>query len=61
MCLCLVMASKAEGAAQFLTVFVIFLAVLAITYYTTRFVGRYQKLQGFNKNVTTFNSFVIIA
>ena len=51
------MASKAEGAAQFLTVFVIFLAVLAITYYTTRFVGRYQKLQGFNKNFEAIETY----
>ena len=57
MCPCLVMASKAEGAAQFLTVFVIFLAVLAITYYTTRFVGRYQKLQGFNKNFEAIETY----
>ena len=51
------MSGKAEGAAQFLTVFVIFLVVLAITYYTTRFVGKYQKLQGFNKNFEAIETY----
>ena len=57
MCLSPVLASKGEGVAQFLTVLVIFLLVLAITYYTTRFVGRYQKLQGFNKNFEAIETY----
>lgn len=51
------MSGKAEGAAQFLTVFVIFLAVLAITYYTTRLVGKYQKFQGFCKNFEAIETY----
>ena len=51
------MSGKTEGIAQFLTVFVIFLLVLAITYYTTRFVGRYQKLQGLNKNFEAIETY----
>ncbi|MCR4806211.1 MAG: flagellar biosynthetic protein FliO [Lachnospiraceae bacterium] len=51
------MSGRVEGAAQFLTVFVIFLLVLAITYYTTRFVGRYQKLQGLNRNFEAIETY----
>ena len=39
-----------EGAAQFLTVLLIFFIVLALTYFTTRFVGKYQKLQDTYRN-----------
>ncbi|MBR4718979.1 MAG: flagellar biosynthetic protein FliO [Lachnospiraceae bacterium] len=39
-----------ESAAQFLTVLLIFLAVLALTYFTTRFIGKYQKMQIYNRN-----------
>ncbi len=53
----LLITGKTEGAAQFLTVFVIFLAVLAITYYTTRIVGKYQKLQGFNRNFEAIETY----
>ena len=55
-----IMSGSLEGAAQFLTVFVIFLLVLAITYYTTRFVGTYQKLQGFNRNFEAIETSEII-
>ena len=41
---------RADGVTQFLTVFLIFLAVLALTYLTTRFVGGYQKQKNFNRN-----------
>ena len=53
----LLISGTTEGAAQFLTVFVIFLAVLAITYYTTRIVGKYQKLQGFNRNFEAIETY----
>lgn len=42
--------ASTEGAAQFLTVLIIFFIVLGLTYFTTRFVGNYQKMQGFNRN-----------
>ena len=51
------MSGKTEGLAQFLTVFVIFLLVLAITYYTTLFIGKYQKLQGHNKNFEAIETY----
>ena len=41
---------RAEGVTQFLTVFLIFLVVLALTYFTTRFVGNYQKIKSLNRN-----------
>ena len=40
-----IISGSVEGAAQFATVFLIFLVVLAATYVTTRIVGNYQKLQ----------------
>ena len=54
-----IMSGSLEGAAQFLTVFVIFLLVLAITYYTTRFVGTYQKLQGSNRNFEAIETYKV--
>ena len=42
--------ASVEGTAQFLTVLIIFFFVLGLTYFTTRFVGKYQKMQGFNRN-----------
>lgn len=57
MCPVSLISGKVEGTAQFLTVFVIFLVVLAITYYTTRFIGRYQKLQGFNRNFEAIETY----
>lgn len=42
--------SRAESITQFLTVFLVFLLVLALTYFTTRFVGGFQKANSFNKN-----------
>ena len=42
--------SGAESFVQFLTVFLVFLLVLALTYFTTRFVGSFQKKASFNRN-----------
>ena len=53
----LIMSGSVEGVAQFLTVLVIFFIVLVVTYYTTRFIGRYQKLQGFNKNFEAIETY----
>lgn len=41
---------RAESVTQFLTVLLVFLVVLALTYFTTRFVGNYSKIKSFNKN-----------
>ncbi|HOO28369.1 MAG TPA: flagellar biosynthetic protein FliO [Lachnospiraceae bacterium] len=42
--------SGLESAAQFLTVLLVFILVLILTYFTTRWVGKFQKLQSNNKN-----------
>lgn len=41
---------RAESVSQFLTVFLMFLVVLALTYFTTRFVGNYSKMKSLNRN-----------
>lgn len=47
------MSSGIEAFAQLLTLLIIFIFVLAVTYYVTRFVGNYQKnkLSGSNINI----------
>ncbi len=47
------MSSRIEAFAQLLTLLIIFIFVLAVTYYVTRFVGYYQKnkLSGSNINI----------
>jgi flagellar protein FliO/FliZ len=50
MLLAVLISGRVEGVAQFLTVLVLFIVVLALTYFTTKFVGNYQKMQGFGKN-----------
>lgn len=42
---------KAESVAQFLTVLVLFVLVLAVTVITTRWVGNYQRTQAKGSNV----------
>ena len=46
-----------EGVAQFLTVLLIFFIVLALTYFTTRFVGKYQKLQNNYRNFEAIETY----
>ena len=47
------MSSRIEAFAQLLTLLIIFIFVLAVTYYVSRFVGNYQKnkLSGSNINI----------
>ena len=47
------MSSRIEAFAQLLTLLIIFIFVLSVTYYVTRFVGNYQKnkLSGSNINI----------
>ena len=47
------MSSRIEAFAQLITLLIIFIFVLAVTYYVTRFVGNYQKnkLSGSNINI----------
>lgn len=42
--------SRAESFTQFLTVLLVFVLVLALTYFTTRFIGGYQKTRSINRN-----------
>ncbi|MBO4890190.1 MAG: flagellar biosynthetic protein FliO [Lachnospiraceae bacterium] len=46
----LALTDRAESFTQFLTVILIFLLVLGLTYLTTRFVGNYQKIRSVNRN-----------
>ena len=51
--------SRAESFTQFLTVFLVFLLVLALTYFTTRFVGAFQKTNSFNMNFEAVETYRI--
>lgn len=55
----MVLLSRAEGFAQFLTAILMFLFVLAITYFTTRFVGNYQKSRYAYRNFDSIEVFKI--
>ena len=57
MLLAVLISGGVESAAQFLTVLVLFIVVLALTYFTTKFVGNYQKLQGFGKNIEAIETY----
>ena len=46
----LAISDRAESFTQFLTVILVFVLVLALTYLTTRFVGNYQKARNVNRN-----------
>ncbi len=43
--------SKAEGIVQLITVLLIFVLVLALTLFTTRWIARYQKVQRGGGNI----------
>lgn len=44
--------SGVEAVAQFITVLVLFVIVLAITYFTTRYIANYQKIKQAGGNIT---------
>lgn len=48
--------SSIDSFVQFLTVLVLFVVVLALTYITTRYVANYQKTQLQGKNVTVIET-----
>ena len=50
---------RAESFTQFLTVILVFVLVLAITYLTTRFVGNYQKARSVNRNFEVIETYRI--
>ena len=45
------LSDRAEGFTQFLTVILVFLLVLALTYLTTRFVGSCQQARAAGVNI----------
>lgn len=53
--------SRVNSIAQFITVFLVFLLVLALTYFTTRWVGSYQKLQTNHPNFEVIETCKITA
>ncbi|MCR5687690.1 MAG: flagellar biosynthetic protein FliO [Lachnospiraceae bacterium] len=50
---------RAESITQFLTVFLVFILVLALTYLTTRFVGGYQKAKTAGSNFEAIETYRI--
>ena len=55
----LALGDRAESFSQFLTVILVFLLVLALTYLTTRFVGNYQKARSVNRNFDVIETYRI--
>ena len=53
------LSDRAESFTQFLTVILVFVLVLAITYLTTRFVGNYQKARSVNRNFEVIETYRI--
>jgi len=54
-----VISTSTDGFAQFLTAILIFLFVLALTYFTTRFIGKIQKNQLNSRNFEAIESYRI--
>ncbi len=52
-------AGGVNSIAQFITVFIIFLAVLALTYFSTKWIATYQKGKMFSSNITVIETFKI--
>ncbi len=50
------LAERASSVAQFITVLAIFVLVLFITVFVTRWLGNYQKNQGRNSNIEVIES-----
>lgn len=50
------LALKTGSTAQFITVFVIFIFVLVLTYLTTRFVGSFQKTRMSGSNISVIEA-----
>ena len=55
----LALSDRAESFTQFLTVILVFLFVLALTWFTTRFVGNYQKARSVNRNFEVIETYRI--
>ena len=46
-----ILSSAGESFLQLIFVLIVFVGVLAVTYYVTKWIAGYQKTQGFNKNL----------
>ncbi len=55
----LTVSDSANGIIQFLTVFVIFVFVVAITLFTTRWIGNYQKGKSLGANIEVIETYKI--
>lgn len=55
----LALTDRAESFTQFLTVILVFVLVLVLTYLTTRFVGNYQKTKSVNRNFEVVETYRI--
>ena len=53
------LSDRADSFVQLLTVFLMFFAVLALTYFTTRFVGGYAKTKSLGRNFEVIESMKI--
>ena len=53
------LSDRAESFTQFLTVILVFVLVLALTYFTTRFVGNYQKARTGSGNFEVIETYRI--
>ncbi|MDD6810926.1 MAG: flagellar biosynthetic protein FliO [Lachnospiraceae bacterium] len=51
------LSNSIDSYVQFITVLIIFVFVLAITYFTSRWIAGYQKGRGLNANVEIMESF----
>ncbi|MBR6159125.1 MAG: flagellar biosynthetic protein FliO, partial [Lachnospiraceae bacterium] len=55
----LALTDRTESFTQFLTVILVFVLVLALTYFTTRFVGSYQKTKSIGRNFEVIETYRI--
>ncbi len=53
--------SRLESVAQFFTVILVFVLVLALTYFTTRFVGKFQQNRMYCRNIEVIETYKITA
>ena len=53
------LSDRAESFTQFLTVILVFVLVLGLTYLTTWFVGNYQKTKSVNRNFEVIETYKI--
>ena len=51
--------SRAENVAQFLTVFLVFILILVLTYFTTKFVGTFQAQRSVGRNFELIETYRI--